>query len=117
MQTTLKKPPGGTQVQGTTSHRKWSNIQVQSWIIENEEEYVEEFARTSGEGLKEHFRAPTHIYDYANTTGHFTKCDNFTIVGRESDTFIRTIRDAISIRVKDPSLKRDWQEPAALQMG
>ena len=42
--------------------------------------------------------------DHHNTTGHEVSLDNFTIVGREDNNIARNIREAIFIRVNDPSL-------------
>ena len=52
----------------------------------------------------EHFKAPFHIYDNASITGHQTNVGNFSIVCRESHNLTRTIKEAIYIRVNDPSL-------------
>ena len=75
--------------------------------LECHEEYIEESARTFGERLKEYFGAPSSIYDYAKTSGHHTKLDNFSMVGRESQILARTIREAMFIGFKDPSLNRN----------
>ena len=42
-----------------------------------DEEYIGESRRTFRERLKEHLRAPSPIYDTANTTGNHTSVDNF----------------------------------------
>ena len=47
--------------------------------LECDVEYIGEYARTFGERLKEYFRAPASIYDYANTAGHNTRLNNFCI--------------------------------------
>ena len=54
-----------------------------------------------------HFRAPSFIYDHANTSGHHNNKDNVSIMGRESHKFTRTIKETIYIRVKDQSLNRN----------
>ena len=54
--------------------------------LEFDVEYIEESARTFGERLKEHLRAPSLIYDYANTSYYHTQWNNFSIVGKESHT-------------------------------
>ena len=56
------------------------------------------------ERLKEHLRATSPIYDHANTTGLHTRVDNFTVVGREVYDITRTIKEAMYIKVNDPSL-------------
>ena len=52
-------------------------------------------------------RAPSPIYDHYNATGHEMSLDNFDIVGREDQSMTRTVREAMSIRVNNPSLNRD----------
>ena len=43
----------------------------------------------------------------SNITGHTTALDNFKIVGREDHNFMRLIKEAIYIRVNNPSLNRN----------
>ena len=74
--------------------------------LECAEDYLGESARNFGERLMEHFRMPSLIYDYATTSEHHTKFDNFSIVGRESRTITRTIMEAMFTRVNDPSINR-----------
>ena len=69
-----------------------------------DEEYIGEPAVTFEEKLKEHVRAPSPIYDHANITGHQANVNNFSIVGREVHSMTRSIREAMCIRVSDPSL-------------
>ena len=71
------------------------------------EEYIGESGRTFGERYREHMRSPSPIMDHHNTTGHEVSLDNFTIVGREDNNITRNIREAIFIRVNDPSLNRN----------
>ena len=52
-------------------------------------------------------RTPSPIMDYQNTTGHEVSLDNFSIVGREDNSIARNIKEAIFIRVNDPSLNRN----------
>ena len=47
------------------------------------------------------------IYDHFKTTGHEVSLDNFSIVGRDDQSMTRTIREAMLIRVNDPSLNRN----------
>ena len=56
------------------------------------------------ERLKEHFRAPSPIYDHANTFGHHASLDSFFIKSRESDILPRTIKEAMNVWVNDPSV-------------
>ena len=71
------------------------------------EEYIGESGRTFGERYREHMRSPSPIMDHHNTTGHEVSLDNFTIVGREENNIARNIKEAIFIRVNDPSLNRN----------
>ena len=75
--------------------------------LECYEEYIGEHARTFWERLKEDLRAPFPIYDHANSSGHHTKLDNFSIVVSKSHTITRAIKEAMFIRVSDPSFNRN----------
>ena len=72
-----------------------------------DEEYIGESARTFAERFKEHQKAPSLIYDQFNISGHQVNINNFSIVGREDQNLIRTIKEALFIRVYDPSLNRN----------
>ena len=72
-----------------------------------EEEYIGESARTFPERFKEHQKSPSPIYDHCNTSGHKVKINNFTIVGREDQNITRAMKEALFIRVNDPSLNRN----------
>ena len=52
-------------------------------------------------------RPPSPIYDHYNHTGHLVSIDNFSIVGREDQNLMRTIKEALYIRVNNPSLNRN----------
>ena len=75
--------------------------------LECDQEYIGESARTFGERLKEHLRDPSPIYDHANTMGHHTKVDIFSIVGREYHNIARTTKEGIHSGVRDPLLNRN----------
>ena len=70
-------------------------------------EYIGESSRTFGERFKEHQKAPTPIFDHFNTTGHSISVENFNIVGREDQNLKRAIKEALYIRVNNPSLNRN----------
>ena len=55
----------------------------------------------------EHQKATSPIYDHFNTSGHTVTIDNFSIVGREDLNLMRTIKEALYIRVTNPSLNRN----------
>ena len=42
-----------------------------------------------------------------NITGHNVTIDNFSIVGREDQNLMRTLKEALYIRVKYPSLNKN----------
>ena len=75
--------------------------------VECDEEYIWESSRTFGERFKEHQKATSPIFDHYNTTGYKISLDNFSIVGREDQNFMRTIKEALYIRVNNPSLNRN----------
>ena len=58
-------------------------------------EFDEYIGEVLWERLKEHLRAPSPHYDLSNITGRQTSEVNFTIVGRQSHNFARTIKEAI----------------------
>ena len=68
-----------------------------------DEEYIGESSRTFGERFKTS-KSQSPIYDHYNTTGHKISIDNFSIVGREDQNLMRTIKEALYIRVNNPSL-------------
>ena len=92
---------------------------VQGWIINPyvkgfcygsnkcDEEYIGESARTFAERFKEHQKAPSPIYDHSIRSGHEVNIDNFSIVVREDQNLIRTITEALYIRVNNPSLNKN----------
>ena len=71
------------------------------------EEYIGESARNFAERFKEHQKAPSPIFDHCNISGHNININNFTIVGREGQNLTRAIKEALFIRVNDPSLNRN----------
>ena len=72
-----------------------------------EEEYIGESARTFAERFKEHQKSPSPIHDHSNISGHKVDLNNFTIIGREDQNLTRAIKEALFIRVNDPSLYRN----------
>ena len=60
--------------------------------------------RTFAERCREHMKAPSPIYDHFNITGQEVSVANFSIVGREDQSIARPIKEAMLIRVNDPSL-------------
>ena len=53
-------------------------------------------------------KRPLPLYlDHCNISGHNININNFTIVGREDQNLTRAIKEALFIRVNDPSLNRN----------
>ena len=75
--------------------------------MEFDEEYIGESARTFAERFKEHEKAPSPIYDHFNISGQNVTIDNFSIVGREDQNLMRNIKEALYIRVNNPSLNKN----------
>ena len=65
--------------------------------------YISDTGRNFEDRYKEHLRAPSPIYDHANTMGHSIKLDSFSIVVMESQGITKTIKAAMLIRVNDPT--------------
>ena len=108
---------GGTTIKNLLMTAKDKDpIQKQSGVIyryqcdrvDCDEEYIGESSRTFGERFKEHLKPPSPIYDHSNITGHNVTVNNFNIVGREDLNQTRTIKEALYIRVNNPSLNRMW---------
>ena len=76
-------------------------------ILKSDEEYVGKSVGIFGERFKENLRAPSPIYDHANTTGYQTRVDSYSIMGMEPHKIARTIKGAMYIRINDPSLNRN----------
>ena len=75
--------------------------------LDCDEEYIDESTNTFGEIFKHYSKAPSPIYECYNISDHHTTIDYFSIVRRESQNLTTTIKEAIFIRVNDPSLKRN----------
>ena len=74
--------------------------------IDCEEEYIGESARTFGERYKEHLKAPSLIYEHQNT-GHTTLVENFRKIGSHDHNRARAVKEAMYIRVNNPTLNRN----------
>ena len=72
-----------------------------------DEEYIGETTRTLGERYREPLEQPSPIYVHIQQTGHNSTANNFNIIGREDQDLARTIKEAISIRVNNPTLNRN----------
>ena len=107
---------GGNTIKDLLVHPKdRDNILQKSGVIykykcgreDCEDEYIVESGRTFAERFREHMKAPSPIHDLFNVTGNEVSVDNFSIVAREDQSMARTIREAMLIRVNDPSLNRN----------
>ena len=58
-------------------------------------------------GLKNTLRPLPRIHDHSVISGHNVTIDNFEIVGREGQNLLRTIKEALYIRVNNPSLNKN----------
>ena len=75
--------------------------------VDCEDEYIGESGRTFAERFREHLRATSPIYDHYKT--RVMKC-SWTISALwawDAQSMTRTIREAMLIRVNDPSLNRN----------
>ena len=71
------------------------------------EEYIGETARSLRERYKEHLKQPSPIHADILQIGHNTTTNNFSIIEREDRDQARTIKEAIYIRVNNPTLNRN----------
>ena len=53
-----------------------------------------------GEGFKEYLKALSPIHDHINISGHTVTIEDFSILAREDQNLLRTIKEAIYIRAK-----------------
>ena len=74
---------------------------------ECDDEYTGESARTFEERYRKHLKAPSLIFEHNNVTGHTISVENFKIIGREEHGMARTIKEAMYIRVTNPTLNRN----------
>ena len=71
------------------------------------EQYIGESGRTLGERYKVHLKAPSPMHLHTSTIGHSVSPECFTIVDREAQGLTRNIKEAMYIKVNDPSLNRN----------
>ena len=70
-------------------------------------QYIGESGRSLGDRYREHLKAPLPIHLHTSTTGHPVSPVCFTIIDREVQGFTRNIKEALYIKVNDPSLNRN----------
>ena len=91
--------PNGSKGSRSYSEEEWNHIQIQVWQGEVWWRVYWESSRTFGERFREHQKAPSPIYDHFNFTGHNVTIDNFSMMGREDQNIIGTIKEPLDIRV------------------
>ena len=105
--TTIKNLLMASKDQDPIQKRRGVTYRYKCDRVECDEEYIGESSRTFGERFKEHIKAPSPIFDHYNITGHNVPIENFSIVGREDQNLMRTIKEALYIRVNNPILNRN----------
>ena len=76
--------------------------------VECDEEYIGEFSKKFCREIQGTSQYPfPPIYDHSVISGHSVTIDNFSIVGREDQNLLRTIKEALCIRVNNPSLNKN----------
>ena len=78
--------------------------------LDCDEEYIRLSSRTFGERYRENVKAPSQNFDHQNNSGHITTVKNFRIIGMEVSNMARTIKEAIYIRVNNPTLNRNIEQ-------
>ena len=102
-----QNPPTGSQRPRCHPEKSGVIYRYQCYRVECDEEYNGESSRTFGERFREHLKAPSSIYDYHNITGHNVTIENFSTIGREDQNLCRWIKEALYIRVNNPSLNKN----------
>ena len=105
--TTIKNLLVASKDQGSMQNRSGVIYRYKYDRVECDDEYIGESSRTFGERFQEHLKALSPIFDHYNTAGHKVTLKNFCIMGREEQNFMRTIKEALYIRVNNPSLNRN----------
>ena len=60
--------------------------------VDCDEEYIGESARNFEMRFKEHLQAPSPVHDHLNVSSHAVTIDNFSILVREDQNLMRTIK-------------------------
>ena len=75
--------------------------------VDCDEEYIGESSRSFDERFKEHQKALSPIFDHHTITSHDISVQYFNTVGREEHNLNRAKKEALYIRVNNPSLNRN----------
>ena len=105
--TTIKQALMKPKDQDHKDKKSWVIYSYQCRDIACDEEYIGETSRTLGERYKEHLKQPSPIHAHIQQTGHTSTTSNFNIIGREDQGLARTIKEAIYIKVNNPTLNRN----------
>ena len=93
-----------TKIHSSRKVESYTDISMTGWIVMSILESQQEILKR---GFKEHLKTPSPIHDHLNISGHDVTIDNFFILGREDQNLMRTIKEALYIRVNNPSLNRN----------
>ena len=74
------------------------------------EAYIGETGRALGDRISEQLKALSPIYTHSNQTGHPLDPNFFNIINKETLGFSRTTKEAVFIRVNDPTLNRNLRK-------
>ena len=102
-----QEPSDGLQEPGSYLKRSGVIYRYKCDRVACDDEYIGESSRTFGERFKEHQKVPSPTCDHYNISGHLVSIDNFSIVGTEDQNLMRTIKEALNIRLNNPSLNRN----------
>ena len=73
-----------------------------------DKDYVSKTSRSLATRVKENLsRNSSAVHEHCKLTGHSVDSTKTKVLATESNTFKRRIRDAIEIRLRNPSLNRD----------
>ena len=67
---------------------------------------IEESGRTFGDRFREHLGGPSSNHQHSQSTGHQVDLECFIIIDRVAQGATRKIKEAMYIRMNDPSLNR-----------
>ena len=89
------KPPGGSERQRPHHQKEWVIYRYKCDRVKCDEEYTGGSSRTFVDRFKEHLKDCSPIHDHYNIRGHATTKDNFSIVQRQNQNLMRTIREEL----------------------
>ena len=114
---TLRTALGNPKDKDAKTNQTGVIYQYQCPHIHCSSSYIGESGRSLGERVKEHLKAPSPIHLHSATTGHPLDPNQFNIMHKEVHSQSRTIKEAMFIRIQDPSQLQPRQIPTATYMG